>query len=288
VAPDVGGGLARFDWLETDPPTPLFRACPNPAQARPFDLGCNLLVPWCGRVAGGGFSFGGRRHKLPLTVPGEALPIHGDGLSSVWQVEEAAGNWATLVLPEHDLGPYRYAARVTYTLADGGLRITLEATHAGGDPLPYGLGLHPWFRRTPGTRLHAPSTTVTLENSRHLPAGDVAVAARPDWDFNAPRHLPRAWINNEFAPWPGRAEILWDDLGVALDVDAVDEPRLRRYLLYSPASDASFWCFEPVTHAVDAHNAGTQAEALGLVVLHRGETLRIACKFSPKAVTTTV
>ena len=41
--------------------------------------------------------------------------------------------------------------------------------HLGPDPLPYGLGVHPWFPRTPGTRLTAPVQGVWLCGDDPLP-----------------------------------------------------------------------------------------------------------------------
>ncbi len=165
--------------------------------------------------------------------------------------------------------------------------MTLSVTNRAGHPLPHGLGLHPWFPRTPGTTLRADATTVTLEDSRHLPAGQLPVASRKDWDFSAPRRLPGAWINNDFSPWDGRAEIEWPDRGLRLVVDTGRDPHLKTFILYSPASDADFFCFEPVTHPVDAHNRPGGPEANGLTVLDPGDTLAVSCRLLAGATLTT-
>ena len=94
--------------------------------------------------------------------------------------------------------------------------------------------------------------TVVLENSAHLPAGELPVRAREDWNFATLRALPRPWINNAFIGWDGRAKIVWPDRALSLEIAA--EPPISTYIVYSPAFDADFFCFEPVTHPVDAHN----------------------------------
>ena len=195
---------------------------------------------------------------------------------------EVAGAQAILTLSSNGPGPYRFQACVTYTLDSGALTMTLAVTNHAADPLPHGLGLHPWFPRTPGTTLRASATAVTLEDSRHLPAGQLLVASRKDWDFAEARQLPGAWINNDFSGWDGRAEIVWADRDLRLIIDAGRDPRLTTFILYSPASDANFFCFEPVTHPVDAHNRPGGPEANGLSVLAPGQTLEVSCRFTPE------
>ena len=50
----------------------------------------------------------------------------------------------------------------------------------------------------------------------------------------------------------------------------------------TPAHDADFFCFEPVTHPVDAHNLPGQAEANGLIVLKPEEEMSNCCRFAPR------
>src|SRR5271165_2360800 len=90
VVPDLGGGLASYDLIGAAGRAALFRPCRDPERAGPFDLALNLLVPWSNRISGGGFPFGGRFHPLEPNLPGEPHPIHGNGFSSVWAVENAS------------------------------------------------------------------------------------------------------------------------------------------------------------------------------------------------------
>ena len=282
IVPGLGAGLASYDLLAADGRHPLFRPCRDPGRAHPFELANNLLVPWSGRISGGGFPFGGGFHRLAPNLDGEPLPIHGNGFSQPWTVAEAAGSRAALTLASDGPGPYRFEARVDYALHRGALAVTLAVTSRAAGPLPHGLGLHPWFPRTADTTLRAKATTVTLEDERHLPAGRVPVASRPDWDFAEPRRLPGAWVNNDFSPWDGRAEISWPERKLRLTLDTGGDPHLTTFILYSPAGDAPFFCFEPVTHPVDAHNRPGGPEANGLRVLAPGETLSVGCRFVPE------
>lgn len=185
---------------------------------------------------------------------------------------------ATLELVSEGPGPYRYRAVLNYSLDPNGLAMRLNVTNRGEFELPFGAGFHPWLPRTPPTLLTAPAATVWLEDADHLPTNPVPVSTREDWDFSLPQTLPPAWINNGFAGWNRRAAVEWRDRGLALDIAASD--RLNTYLLYSPGRDADFFCFEPVSHIVDAHNLPGGPAANGLAVLAPGENLSVSCRFT--------
>jgi len=280
IAPDLGAGLAAYDLVGVSVRTPLFRPCREPSRAGPFDLALNLLVPWSNRISGGGFRFGGQFHALAPNLPGEPFPIHGNGFSSRWQTERATADKAELSLRSDGPGPFRYEAHARYSLAGGALTMRLSVRNLGAAPLPFGLGFHPWIVRGEGTRLEAKAERVVLETHDHLPAGETPVASRPEWDFAVARGLPSEWINNAFLGWDGRATILWPERGLALDVEA--EPALSTYILYSPSGEAGFFCFEPVTHPVDAHNLPGGPEAHGLTILAPQEAMAVACRFRPR------
>jgi aldose 1-epimerase len=280
VAPRIGAGLGWYDLVGDGRREPLFRPCRDLAKAAPFDLANNLLVPWSNRISGGGFNFAGEFHALEPNIPGESVPNHGNGFSSVWTIERALADSATLSLNSVGPGPFRYAARVRYGLEGGALEMQLSVTNVGDKPLPFGLGLHPWLARTPQTLLQAKAQRVVLENNLHLPAGDLPVSARKDWNFESPRRLPGAWINNAFTGWDGKAVVTWPDRELSLEISA--DPPLATYIVYSPSSDADHFCFEPVTHPVDAHNLPGGAQANGLVILKPSERLSISCRFAPR------
>ena len=259
-----------------------------PAAGEPpaFAAAMNLLVPWSNRVSGGGFEFGGRTYELHPNLAGEPFPIHGDAWLSEWSVETADGREAILA---HDgaIGPYRYRASVRYAILDGVLDATLSVRALQEDPLPYGLGFHPWFVRRPGTTLEAASTAMWREDERHLPAGRAGPGEAHD--FRAAEPLPDRWVNNGFDGWDGRAVLRHSDgSGVRIDAvrgagEEVEAAALGRFVLYSPAGDAPFACFEPVSHAIDAYHLPGGPLAHGMVALARGEALSASCRFTPFA-----
>ena len=280
ILPDLGAGLASYDLVDASGRTPLFRPCRDPSRAGPFDLALNLLVPWSNRISGGGFHFNGQFHPLAPNLPGERFPIHGNGFSSRWLVERATADSAEFSLRSDGPGPFRYEAHASYSLTAGALTMWLSVRNLGVTPLPFGLGFHPWIARSARTQLKAKAERVVLETNEHLPAGEAPTTSRPEWDFAAPRRLPSGWINNAFLGWDGQARVLWPDRSLVLDAEA--DPPLSTYILYSPSAEADFFCFEPVTHPVDAHNLPGGPEANGLTILAPQEAMSAICRFRPR------
>ena len=277
IIPSLGGGIARFDLLRQGRRIDVFRGCPQGGTDDPGELGLYVLVPWSNRISGSGFTFGGVFHSLTPNIADEPCPIHGNGWLASWRVSH---NDDCRVRLEHEAlgpGPYRYGATLDYTLETDAMTIRLEARNRASLALPFGLGFHPWLPRTPATRLQAEAESVWLEDARHLPVKRVLVRSRPDWDFSSSRSLPAGWINNAFTGWNGQATISWEDRDLAVDLEA--RPPLSSFILYSPSADAPFFCFEPVSHVVDAHNLPPGPEAHGLVVLTPGTTLAAECRF---------
>jgi aldose 1-epimerase len=279
VVPALGAGLASYDLVEADRRTPLFRPCRNLAEARPFDLANNLLLPWSNRISHGGFSFAGKFHALAPNLEGEPYPIHGNGFLNAWDVEAVAPAGVELSLTSNGPGPFRYAARAAYALRAGALTMSMSLVNLADARLPFGLGFHPWIVRTPETLLKAKADRVALETRHHLPSGTAPIASRPQWNFSTPSKLPSDWINNGFLGWDGRAEIVWRDRKLSLEIAA--DPPLDVFIVYSPSDKADFFCFEPVSHPVDAHNAAAGPEANGLAILQPGASLTATCRFEP-------
>src|SRR5690606_15183285 len=112
VRPDLGAGLTAFDVWHEDAWWPIFRTV-DPATAHPFALSNILLVPFSGRVSGGGFIFDGTFHALPRNMEAEPYPIHGNGFSAVWKEASRSSDSITLTLSSDGPGPFRYDAMMS-------------------------------------------------------------------------------------------------------------------------------------------------------------------------------
>jgi aldose 1-epimerase len=275
VLPETGGGLAAFNWIGAGGPLPLMRSLPSGVTAaEPNQLACYPLVPWSNRIGHGRFTFEGNAFALAPNHPREPHPIHGDGWLSAWSVLDRDADAVTLGLDKSASSPFTYVAGMSYALQADTLAVELWAENRGAVRMPFGLGLHPWFDRTPGVRLQAPAEGMWIAGPDVLPLAHGVPP--PDASFQQFAPLPQRLVDNCFSGWSGVAQIRWEDRGVGLRIESA--PPLPYYVLYCPALKAVF-CFEPVTHPIDAFNLPEPFAGAGLAVLTPGQRLSIRVTF---------
>jgi aldose 1-epimerase len=276
IVPQIGGGLARLDALAGDSLLPVLRGLDLPAGSpapTPSQLACFPLLPWSNRIGAGGFVFEGRRIALAPNRAGEPCPIHGDGWQQQWEVRSQSATSAQLVLERDDGAPFSYRAQLHYTLHGATLEVALAVENRGEYTMPFGLGLHPWLPRSDGVMLRARAATTWQRGDDGLPAAQTGIP--DDWNFAALRHLPSGVIDNVFAGWDGQAEIVWPETGVRLHISA----DMGYYIVYTRPG-AGFFCFEPVDHAINAHNLPGGPAHNGLSLLAPGQSLARKVRFA--------
>ncbi|SFD32556.1 aldose 1-epimerase [Massilia yuzhufengensis] len=271
VLPQVGGGLARLDWLGEGGQAPLLRGLPHDVADLPIpsQLACFPLLPWSNRMAPSGFQFEGRRHVPAPNRAGEPCPIHGDAWQQPWQVASHFDTSLVLTLDRTSAAPFAYSAELCYTLVDDALVLELAVCNAGEVALPFGIGLHPWLPDPQGARLTAGANSVWMAGPDKLPVVRQDIPSH--WRFNVPAPLPQDGVDHVFEGWHGAARIAWPARGLALELQA----DMDYFILYVPPG-RDFFCFEPVDHPINAHNLPGYP---GLTVLAPGATLRRRCAF---------
>lgn len=274
LVPSLGGGVAA--WQLGQQRLNLWRPWAGAADC--YTLACMPLVPWSNRVSAGGFQLDGVNYPLKPNRAGEPYPIHGDGWLQAWQLKQISDSTVEMTLESgaYEGSPYHYRALQRFELFAGGMQQTLSVTHTGQQPLPYGIGIHPWFERTPNTRLSAPAQGVWLSTADCLPTHhttEFPAGWNPSHNMRLGGSLNVPLIDNAFTGWPGHAHIEWPEWNLELDLQMKDyplaEPQNGCFLLYRPPDKAIF-CFEPVSHPVDAFHLPGRP---GLQVLHTGESL---------------
>ena len=211
---------------------------------------CFPLVPFGNRIQDNAFEFEGRNYSLPPNTA-DPLVLHGDGWLQRWSVLRQDRNEVALRYRQEESVATPFSYEVIQTIIAGVDRLTLSlnVTNRGTHALPYGLGFHPYFPRTPEMRLFARAERYWTERENHLP--DVDGPIPQDLDFESGARLPRHWLNNAFDGWTGKARIEWPEKGLAVSLDA--DPNFRFFVIYSPSGEADFFCFEPMTHRPNAH-----------------------------------
>lgn len=274
LVPELGGAVAGWDWKTAGGWTPLFRPWDG-AKADMYTVACFPLTPWSNRITGGGFEQDGVFHPIKLNREGENYPIHGDGWLQPWRVADRSAGHIRLGLESHrfDGNPYDHASSQTFTFLPDGLAIDLTVTHLGKQPLPYGLGLHPYFVRNADTLLQARSTGVWLSGKDPIPIA-YATEFPPTWDYNHPAPLNGPMIDNCFNGWDGQAVITYPDRGLSVTMTMEDSPGYS--LMYRPP-DLPYFCYEPITQPIDAfHMEGWP----GLKVLAEGESMSLKVRIT--------
>ncbi|VXC46630.1 Galactose-1-epimerase [Massilia sp. 9I] len=273
IVPQIGGGLARLDWLGSGDAQPqqLLRGLPPEFDGTPLpgQLACFPLLPWSNRMAPSGFAFEGVRHVPHPNRAGEPCPIHGDAWQQPWRVAAHYDTSLILSLDRWDAEPFSYTAELHYTLSGDALVVEISVRNAGRSALPFGIGLHPWMPDPDGARLEARANSVWMAGPDKLPLMRQDIPAH--WSFDNPAALPQDGVDNVFEGWHGAARIAWPARGLALEVQA----DMDYFILYAPPG-RDFFCFEPVDHPINAHNLPGHP---GLTVLAPGATLRRRCVF---------
>jgi aldose 1-epimerase len=225
------------------------------------------MVPFGNRVEGNIMSFAGRDYAFQPNTS-DPLYRHGDGWLSLWQLEDSSPEHAQFCFSRSADGvsPYAYLTRQEIRLVGDALVLKLSVENRGETALPFGLGQHPFFARTPKTRLTIAADRYWSERPDHLPEMPGPV---PDYfDFRSEKLLPQRWMNNAFEGWNGRAAIAWPELGIQAALEA--DGALDRFLLFMPVNRSDFFCLEPMSHLPNGHHL---PDFGGLTALAPGEVL---------------
>lgn len=225
------------------------------------------MVPFGNRVEGNAMCFAGRDYAFQPNSS-DPLYLHGDGWLSLWQLDDASPEHVRLSFSRSAdrVSPYVYLARQEIRIAGNRLVLALSVENRGEVALPFGLGQHPFFVRTPATRLTVAADRCWSERRGYLP--DMPGPVPGDLDFSSGKLLPQRWVNNAFEGWNGRAAIAWPELGIEAVLEA--DAAFDRFMLYMPLDRTDFFCFEPMSHLPNGHHLPALG---GLTPLAPGEVL---------------
>ncbi len=259
-----GGGMLDL-WRPWDGTPDLYR------------MASFAMLPWSNRISGGGFTQDGRFHPVRPNRAGEPYPIHGDGWLQPWTLSQTAVDTVVMALASKhfDGNPHVYEATQTFRLRPDGLDQRVVLRNQGDAALPFGLGLHPWFPRTPRMRVQAGVDGTWQSGADPLPTGYTRDLPE-DWNLNTGIPAHGSFIDNGFGGWQGRATIDWPEHGLRLRVEmphfAEDGGADAHWcLVYRPAEGTAL-CFEPITHPIDAFHLPGRP---GLRVLQPGEAMQL-------------
>lgn len=244
LRPGIGGCLSAL----TLDATRVLRTMADGA-VHPLQSACFPLVPYCNRIAHGRFSFGGRKVVLAPNFADHPHPLHGTGWLRPWRV--IRHDAASALLEDDYAGdadwPWAYRAHEHIALDESGCTIRLLVENRAPEPAPLGIGLHPYLRRLPDTRVTFDAGHMLgidadfLADGTAHPADMLAL-----WSDGTA--LPDTLVDHCFTSWSGGASI--SDTYGTIHLRGFGAPHCH---VFAPPGGEEL-CIEPVSHPPDAHN----------------------------------
>lgn len=262
VLPEIGARLHRLRVSGHD----LLRT-PDDVSAHerePFFWGSYVMAPWCNRIDGGPMRVGSRQVALGSNFP-DGSAIHGQVYARAWEVRDDG----TLATRAGGNGwPWEYEVVQRVEAAERVLRIDLAITNHSTDPMPAGLGIHPWFRQPV---LVAIRGDAVFEPNTATPARPEPVRGPLDLRRlgEMPPGLDATWADLGVPP----VELGWPDLGIRATME-VTAPSV--YIVAASPPDLDAVAVEPETHAPQGMRRLINGEPGPLASVQPGASLSLS------------
>ena len=266
ILPAVGARLHRLrvdghDLLRT--PSDVARHLDDP-----WFWGSYPMAPWCNRIAAGPTAVAGRELDLPPNFP-DGTAIHGQVSQASWT---QVGDGSFRIRAGGDGWPWPYEVEQEIAMQGRAVELELRLTNLADEPMPAGLGIHPWFRRPVGVAIRADAAY----RSYAAPEADPEpVAGRFDR-----RRLEELPVGLD-ACWTALAEppivLEWPSGGVRATI-ATTPP--VRYVVAASPSEIDAVAVEPQTHAPAGVRRFVNGELGALTLLDPGATLGLTVRIA--------
>jgi galactose mutarotase-like enzyme len=209
--------------------------------------------------------------------------MHGLILDAAVPCRQDAPDHLTGRLAAGDFGgrwPGETVLTFDWSLAEGQLALKVVAQNVGAEPLPMGIGWHPYFalpsgdRRQATLRLPAASRALVNDYDEVLPTGVLEPVGGGPYDFTAPggRALGGAYLDDCFTELEREglafAEIRDPAAGLGLRI-ASPSPQVRAFQVYAPL-DQAFVVVEPQFNLADPFGAEWRGRDTGMVTIPPG------------------
>ena len=241
----------------------------------PLQYSAFPMVPYVGRIHNGRCNVNGNEIKLHANLPPEPHSIHGFGWQTAWKVREQTEQSATLI-HEHtaDAWPWDYTALQNFLLQENSLIVELRVTNNGTQPMPAGLGWHPYFLRKAAV-LRLPTSHEWCPDE--ITGDNQPKAITSERDLSAGNAVESLKLDTAFSVTDPIIEMTWPTHEVTMVSDAI----FSHATIYVPPGE-DYFCAEPITHAPNAVNSQLPDNLTGRRWLNPGETLSGTIKLSVK------
>ncbi len=229
----------------------------------PFFWGSYVMAPWCNRIEARPTDVASRTVEMASNFP-DGSAIHGQVYLRPWT---RSADREFVVAGGGDGWPWTYDVRQGIEMVGTTLRIVLRLTNTSADPMPAGMGIHPWFLRPVRVTVHADEffgdnlATEPRPVPVHGPYDLRTMAAMAD-------DLDGTWTSLAEPP----VELRWDGLGLRATMRT--SPAVPYIVAASPGRVGAV-AVEPETHAPQALRRLLGDEPGGLAMLAPGDSLRM-------------
>ena len=214
---------------------------PASVKKTPY-FGCFLMVPFANRMAEGLLKTADAAYEFPIVLEAENLAIHGTGWDKPWEITEQSATSLTM-MHRWSSSDQQYQFQVYFQarLENAAIHLDLTLKNLSDQPLPLGLGFHPWFSDIKGS---------TVRFGERLPVNrESPWSVYPTADFET---LPGAFtpadydgLDASFDHWSKRADIDLHSKGLSVEMTSMGA--LDRMHVFVMGQNDRF-CLEPVSH----------------------------------------
>ena len=281
IMPEVGGCITRYCLKNEEQVLELMRPATQAGLSAkdPLEMGCFPWIPFSNWIHNGRFSFQEKQIKMPLNFPPEVHTIHAQGWKAPLTVYEVEEN--RVVIVHHyfpDEWPFPYLARQTFELNGPSLTVTLKITNSGKTAMPDGIGLHPYFVRTPLAIITVKTEKMWVNDSENIPL--CLQSVQESECLSQGLNVNKKALDNIFCGWNHEVLISWPEWNASLKISA--EVPLDFLVIFIP-EDEEYFCVEPVSHVTDAFNLMDRGDSgTGAKILLPDEILEAKISFVPE------
>lgn len=259
IAPQFGGNLCR--WVVDGRPVIDFE--PDVLAQRGY-TGTPVLYPTPSLVRGGMLHVGNRvfRHNTTTRLPYEHGLVH----DLPWQAGEPEETPDGLKLamwfdfdegaPQFHAFPFPHRFTLSYTVSLDSIRADWQVENRGGEEIPFGFGLHPYFQKLcgeQGTGIRLPARFCMEAAVDLLPTGRLIELDGQPFDVREFRAVGGLDLDHVYTGlMPGVVPAV-EYAGLGLTIELHAGPSHTHLVCYAPPGEP-YVCIENYTCSTDAHN----------------------------------
>ena len=221
-----------------------------------------ILFPFPNRLRDGEYTHEGVTYQFDINNADTQNAIHGfskDVLMSVLNTKTDAHEGSITCEYQHDGShkayPFKFNFKITFLLRGGEFEIEMQFTNHENNPIPVGLGWHPYFRiseKSDDTLLQMPDCQLIMIDERMLPTGKKQAFK----DFETLKKIGSTFLDNGFYinNQDENAEvILKSELGTLTYWQETGAAKWNYVQVFTPPHRQSI-AVEPMTCNMDAFN----------------------------------